>query len=559
MANKKCLVFETLGKVSDLNLIKESADGFMRLHGVFGVCGVKNNNNRVYNKKNYGMMVEALQKEITEGSVLGELEHPNTMNITLENVSHKVESIEMNEDGTITGTIVLLNTPKGKIAQAIAEAAGSLYISSRGAGSIDESGNVTLTTIKTYDLVGTPGFSQAKLNLTKGQTLESLNESLEDGNIMYAIVESDDLLDAVDNKEDDKKSDDDKPKDDPKEEPKDDPKEEPKDDKKSKGDEKDDDNKEDDNKNNDNNDVTMNELKEAIEKLSDRIESLQADLHVAQESLIEKENQITELQESIEAIVPVNYDAIEKWVTSEFANEFKESVMDEVTNVVESSVSDATEAIAEGVQNWTVNEFAPVVEGWVTNEFAPIVEGWVTNEFAPEVQNWVCEEFAPEVEGWINEELMPTVDKWVNEEFAPEHKANIVNEVNSNVSEFLESQKADKLTSIDSLLEAIENKGADNAALELAQEQRNAGKYTGVYVVENMPAEYMPQWEMISEAKQKEIITRSRMYDFTKAGVLEKFWSTVDFSETPITESVVTPETNYQNSIAAQMRRLGAY
>ena len=62
MANKKCLVFETLGKVSDLNLIKESADGFMRLHGVFGVCGVKNNNNRVYNKKNYGMMVEALQK-----------------------------------------------------------------------------------------------------------------------------------------------------------------------------------------------------------------------------------------------------------------------------------------------------------------------------------------------------------------------------------------------------------------------------------------------------------------------------------------------------------------
>ena len=182
----------------------------------------------------------------------------------------------------------------------------------------------------------------------------------------------------------------------------------------------------------------------------------------------------------------------------------------------------------------------------------------MTNEFAPEVQNWVCEEFAPQVEGWINEELMPTVDKWINEEFAPEHKANIVNEVNSNVSEFLESQKADKLTSIDSLLEAIENKGADNAALELALEQKNAGKYTGVYVVENMPAEYMPQWEMISETKQKEIITRSRMYDFTKAGVLEKFWSTVDFSEKQIVESKMTPETNYQQAIAAQMRRLGA-
>ena len=188
MKSKKCLVFETLGKVSDMNLIKESNDGLTRLSGIFGVCGVKNQNNRIYSTKNYGLMVENLQKEITEGSVLGELEHPNSMNINLENVSHKIESIQMNEDGTITGTIVLLDTPKGRIAKAIAEASGSLYISSRGAGSIDNSGNVTLTTIKTYDLVGTPGFSQAKLKLNKGQTLESLCESAEDGKYIYNII-----------------------------------------------------------------------------------------------------------------------------------------------------------------------------------------------------------------------------------------------------------------------------------------------------------------------------------------------------------------------------------
>ena len=43
----------------------------------------------------------------------------------------------------------------------------------------NESGisHVTLSTIKTYDLVGTPGFSQAKLNLKENQTLESLNET----------------------------------------------------------------------------------------------------------------------------------------------------------------------------------------------------------------------------------------------------------------------------------------------------------------------------------------------------------------------------------------------
>lgn len=568
MANKKCLVFETLGKVSDLNMIKESADGFMRLHGVFGVCGVKNNNNRVYNKKNYGMMVEALQKEITEGSVLGELEHPNSMNITLENVSHKIESIEMNEDGTITGTIVLLNTPKGKIAQAIAEASGSLYISSRGAGSIDESGNVTLTTIKTYDLVGTPGFSQAKLNLTKGQTLESLNESLEDGNLMYAIIEGedDDLLDVSSN---DKKEDDNK---DDKKETDEKSSVDKKAGEKTEDEKSSDDNKDDNNKKNDKEDATMNDLKKAIDELGEKIESLQADLHVAQESLNEKDAQIKQLQEQLDAIPSINYGAIEQWVTEEFATEFKssltEEIMKSVNEKVEENVNAATEAIAEGVQNWAINEFAPlvegymtdefapVVEGWVTNEFAPIVEGWVTNEFAPVVENYMKEEFAPAIEGWINEELVPTIDTWINEECLPEYKNNIINEVNSNVSDFLESQNEDKLTSIDNLLEAIEKKGTDNAALDLLKEKKAEEKYAGVYVVENMPAEYAPLWTMCSEAKQQEIIRSSRMYDFTKPGIMEKFWATIDFTEAKPVNETLAPESNYHNSIAMQMRRL---
>ena len=207
MSNKKCLVYETLGSVTDMKIVESASDNCVRLSGVFGVCGVKNGNNRIYNKENYGKMVENLQNVIVNEGCLGELEHPNTMNINLENVSHKIESIEMNEDGTITGTIRLLDTPKGKIAKAIVEGGCPLFISSRGAGSIDEGGNVTLSTIKTYDLVGTPGFSQAKLNLKENQTFESLNENL-------AIVfesDSDDLLglgdDSSDKKEDTKSDD----------------------------------------------------------------------------------------------------------------------------------------------------------------------------------------------------------------------------------------------------------------------------------------------------------------------------------------------------------------
>ena len=363
MTNKSCLVYETLGKVSDLKVMESKSDGLMRLEGVFGVCGVKNQNNRVYDKQNYAQMVESLQKTIKESGCPGELEHPNSMNITLENVSHKIESIQMNEDGTITGTIALLNTPKGQIAQAIVEGGLPLYISSRGAGTITNEGKVTLSTIKTYDLVGTPGFSQAKLNLKENQTLECLNESMNDGNIMYAIVEDDEDT-AKDEKKDSNK---------------------------------------DDNKNNDNENIDMKDLKDAIDKLTDKVTSLEAELHVAQESL--------------EDVSPVNYDAIQKWVVEEFGNDFKTQILESINNsenmdsieeMLDDKINNAIDTIANGVQNWVTEEFAPEVQNWVVEEFAPEVQNWIVEEYSPELQNWVTEEFAPEIQGWITEEFAPT-------------------------------------------------------------------------------------------------------------------------------------------------------
>ena len=548
MANKKCLVFETMNNISSsMQIVESSNPKEIRLTGVFGVAGVKNNNNRIYDKQNYGMMVESLQKVIATEGCLGELEHPNSMNINLNNVSHKIESIEMNEDGTVTGTIVLIDTDKGRNAKAIIEAGVPLYISSRAAGSIDESGHVTLTSLKTYDLVGTPGFSQAKLNLSENQTFESLNESC------CIIYESDDLLDGDDDdkdkdksKEDDQKSDDDK--------------------KKSDNEKSEDDKEKDNNKNNDNKEATMQDLKEAIDKLSEKIEGLQADLHVAQESLEKKDEEIKTLTEKLDSIeIPeIKYSKIQEWVENEFAPEFKDKLMESVNE----EISNTTEVIAEGVQNWAINEFAPVIESYITEEFAPEVQNWITEEFAPEVQNWIVEEFAPEVQnwiteeyspevqGWITEELVPTIDSWINEEFAPEHKSTILEEVNSNINAFMENRKEESLSNIDNLLEAIENKGKVDEALELLQQKQIDDKYKGVYVVENMPAEYMPRWEMLSEAKQQDIIRRSKMYNFTKPGVLESFWSTINFDEAPIIESQIENQDTYHTSIFKKMALL---
>ena len=548
MTNKRCLIYETLGKVTNLQVSESAApQGMMRLEGVFGVCGIKNQNNRVYDKENYAKMVEALQEVIKQDNGCpGELEHPNSMNICLENVSHKIESIQMNEDGTITGTILLLNTPKGQIAQAIVEGGLPLYISSRGAGTItNESGisHVTLSTIKTYDLVGTPGFSQAKLNLLKkNQTLECLNESAEDGNIMYAIVEGED----------------------PKDEPNDDPKD-PKDENKDIKDPKDD-KKENDKDNNKNNDkqVDMNELKDAIDKLTAKVESLEAGLHVAQESL----NEVKEIQ-------PTNYDAIQKWVTEEFWPEYKSQIPEGLTQenieeMVQNKLSESLNSMTEGIQNWVVEEFAPEVQNWVVEEFAPEVQNWVVEEFAPEVQNWVIEEYSPEiqnwiteeyspeVQNWITEEFAPVVEGWITEEFAPEHSENIEKKVNENVSAFMESQKAGRLDEIDSLLESIAQE--ENADVkQIVKEHQEEMKWKGVYVVENMPAEYLPSWQLLDESRQQEIVRSSKMYDFTKEGVLESFWANVDFNKTVETKQIkenVNPVQSYQNNIIARMKTL---
>ena len=543
------MLFETLGKVSDLTVqeSKNPSEG-VRLSGVFGVCGVKNQNNRIYDKANYAAMVESLQKVIATEGCPGELEHPNNFNINLENVSHKIESIEMNEDGTITGTILLLNTPKGKIAQAIVEGGLPLYISSRGAGTITNEGRVNLTSLKTYDLVGTPGFSQAKLTLKENQTVESLNESLDDGNIMWAIVEGDDSsddlldLDSDDKKSDDKKSDD-KKSDDKKKEDKE---EEKKSEEKSNDSEKEEKKKK-DNKDNKDSKVTMEELKKSIDALADKVTTLEAQLHVAQES------------------AQPNYNAIEMWIKEEFAPSFKNEVSESIKKYV-------NEEFANKVQNWICEEFANEINEWVENdvatelnenlknyvneEFAEHLQGWIVEEFGGQVDKWVSEEFAGTVENWIAEEYSTVVENWINDEYAPILENRINESVNENVAQYISENNAARLDEIDSLLETLSD-DKNSAVAELVKETKAADKYANIYAVKNMPAEFVPSWNMIDEARKDEIVRSSKMYDFTKEGVLESFWGSVDFEKKQeVIKESKDIVADYHSNIFAQMMRL---
>jgi hypothetical protein len=151
---------------SSQNLKKISKDGRTVLEGVFAEFGVENRNGRVYEEREYLPHLEYLQKDIANKNLLGELDHPERFEVSLTNVSHRINELWYDQEKRqILGRIELLEgTPKGNIAKSLLEAGVPLSISSRAAGSVNEDKSVSIQQIYTYDLVAKPGFENAQLH-----------------------------------------------------------------------------------------------------------------------------------------------------------------------------------------------------------------------------------------------------------------------------------------------------------------------------------------------------------------------------------------------------------
>jgi hypothetical protein len=142
----------------------KDADGSIVLEGVFTEIGVKNKNNRIYEEAEVLPHINELKEKVKTNKLLGELDHPKDFDISLSNVSHVIEDLEYDKGKKqVLGRIRLLNTTKGKEAQALIEDGIPLHISSRAAGTVDEAGKVKIKKFFTYDLVADPGFENAEL------------------------------------------------------------------------------------------------------------------------------------------------------------------------------------------------------------------------------------------------------------------------------------------------------------------------------------------------------------------------------------------------------------
>jgi hypothetical protein len=77
--------------------------------------------------------------QIKERRALGELDHPDSSVVNLNNVSHNIMEMHWNGDDLL-GTVEVLGTPAGNILKELFKSGIKLGISSRGLGSVEELG-----------------------------------------------------------------------------------------------------------------------------------------------------------------------------------------------------------------------------------------------------------------------------------------------------------------------------------------------------------------------------------------------------------------------------------
>ncbi|AUG87769.1 head maturation protease [Klebsiella phage vB_KpnM_KpS110] len=125
-----------IGKELQIGEAQTSTGGkAMFIEGPFVMCNQVNRNGRNYDLEKVGRpAVEAYDREyIQDRRAIGELKHPDYPFPDIEHAALKTESLVWQGNNAI-GRARILNTPKGQIIRALADADFNLAVSTRGLG-----------------------------------------------------------------------------------------------------------------------------------------------------------------------------------------------------------------------------------------------------------------------------------------------------------------------------------------------------------------------------------------------------------------------------------------
>ena len=172
--------FNPIGSINETNGDKFGVTGGYIVQGILQRAGSKNQNGRVYPKAILMRECQRYQQEyINQNRALGELDHPESSVVNLNNVSHNVLKIWW-EGNDLKGTVQVLDTPSGNILKALFKAGVTLGISSRGLGSVKELRNEGVVEVQEdfelicWDFVSNPSTDEAFMRPIK----ESVNKTI---------------------------------------------------------------------------------------------------------------------------------------------------------------------------------------------------------------------------------------------------------------------------------------------------------------------------------------------------------------------------------------------
>ena len=156
--------------------------GRLVVKGVLQRADAKNQNGRRYPKHILTREAQKYNELIKQRRALGELDHPDSGVINLNNVSHNIT--DMHWDGNdLVGTVEILTTPAGNILRELFKAGITLGISSRGMGSVRELGEGAVEVQEDFDLIC---FDFVSNPSTQGAFLRPVNESVNPGLVTKA-------------------------------------------------------------------------------------------------------------------------------------------------------------------------------------------------------------------------------------------------------------------------------------------------------------------------------------------------------------------------------------
>ena len=155
-------------EVTQAKYIVEERDGKKNyaIKGVFLQSDVKNKNGRIYPKEILQKEVHRYNREFIEKNrAFGELGHPDGPPVNLERVSHMITALHP-EGNNFIGEARVLDTPYGKIVKSLIDEGARLGVSSRGMGTLIQTGGANVVKDDFYlataaDIVADPSAPDA--------------------------------------------------------------------------------------------------------------------------------------------------------------------------------------------------------------------------------------------------------------------------------------------------------------------------------------------------------------------------------------------------------------